>query len=167
MWRRSHAVESGCDRHGVGMARETKSLVFKARSGETNWRDTTIKVTYRSGGPASPSNYRPSCSIPILHKLFSQLLFKRLQPTQDDKPLTKQSSHRATPRQTTFTRSSNSDREHRVAPAAVGRSHRLQESLRHSGAQQCMDGLEGARHRGTIHTATHKALLPTTSISAH
>ena len=37
-----------------------------------NWRDTTNKVVYR-----------PVCSTPLLHKFFSQLLFRRPQPTLD------------------------------------------------------------------------------------
>ena len=37
-----------------------------------NWRDTTIKVIYR-----------PVCSTPLLYKFFSQLLFRRPQPTLD------------------------------------------------------------------------------------
>ena len=48
-----------------------------------NWRDTTTKVMHKSGSPSSPSTCRPICSIPILYRLFSQLFFKRLQPTLD------------------------------------------------------------------------------------
>ena len=47
------------------------------------WRDTTIKVIYKSGYPSSPSNNRPICSILICHILFNHLFFKRLQPTVD------------------------------------------------------------------------------------
>ena len=56
-------------------------------------------------------------------------------------PLTKQVSEWTTPRQTTFSRSSNSDRWP-PSGTAVGRSHRLQKSLRHSGTQQRLEGLK-------------------------
>ena len=39
-------------------------------------REVTIRVKYKSGEPASPSNYRPICSIPILYKLFSLTIFQ-------------------------------------------------------------------------------------------
>ena len=74
-----------------------------------NWRDTTIKVLHKSGDPSSFSNYRPICSIPIMHKLFSQLFFKRLQPTLDASQCDDQDG--ATPRRTTYSRSSSSGRE--------------------------------------------------------
>ena len=45
-----------------------------------NWRDTTIKAVYKRVGPSSPSYYRPVCSISIMCKVFTQLLFERLQP---------------------------------------------------------------------------------------
>ena len=48
-----------------------------------NWRDTTVKSVYKSRDSASPPNCRPMCSIPILYKLCSQLLFKRQQPALD------------------------------------------------------------------------------------
>ena len=52
-----------------------------------------------------------------------------------------------------------------MAPATLGRSHRLQETIRHRGAQKRVEGLRGTRQRGTNHTATHKAPRPTTSNS--
>ena len=47
-----------------------------------NWRDTTIRSRYKS--LASPPNYRPTCSMFILSKLFSHLLFKRLRQKATD-----------------------------------------------------------------------------------
>ena len=41
-----------------------------------NLRDSAIQVICKSGDPSSSTNYRPICSIPILYKLFSQLVFR-------------------------------------------------------------------------------------------
>ena len=88
-----------------------------------NWRDTTINVLCKSGNRASPSNKRPICSI-VQTLQMEQGYNPRWTPTG---ALTKQASDGATPRLTTFSRSSeNPSLSHRAAPAAVGRSHRLQ-----------------------------------------
>ena len=110
-----------------------------------NWRETTVKVKYTSWSPASPSNHRHICSILILYKLISQLLFKRLQPTHKttSKPLPRQVSDQATPRQTTFARSSNSDRE---PPSGTKRCGSLPSTSRKHSTR--MGGLEGTRRRG-------------------
>ena len=119
------------------------------------------------GDPASPSNYRPVCSISMLYKLFSQLLFKGLQPTLDDK----QSQHQAgfrpgystTDHLFTFQQLRQRATEwYQPLWVAATSSKKI---FRHSGAQQRVDGLEGIEK--TIHTATHKTLRPATSISAY
>ena len=103
---------------------------------------------------------------PHLSKLFS-LLFKRRQTPPDDNQTADQAGfktrllHVRRPSHVLATPTES----HRGAPA--GRSHRLQESLRRSGAQPCMGGLERTRRRGTIHTTTHKLPRLATSISAH
>ena len=74
----------------------------------SNWRDTTIKVRYKSSDPSSPSNYRP-----FLYKLFSQLFFDRLQPTLDASQSVDQAGFKPGyfHDRTLFLRSNNSDRE--------------------------------------------------------
>ena len=47
------------------------------------WRKTIIKVLYKSGDSKLPQNYRPIASIPILYKLFSRLLYNRLEKMLD------------------------------------------------------------------------------------
>ena len=47
------------------------------------WQHTLIKVIYKSGDPKLPQNYRPIATIPILYKLFSRLLYNRLEPALD------------------------------------------------------------------------------------
>ena len=49
----------------------------------TSWREVAIKVLYKSGDPQQPQNYRPIAIIPILYKLFSKLLYNRLEPILD------------------------------------------------------------------------------------
>ena len=83
----------------------------RATATKPNWRDTAIKVIHKSGEPSSPSIYRPlvrspSCTNPSAisspnhyNPSWTPIIF-----------LTNQASDRATPRQTIFSRSSNSDR---------------------------------------------------------
>ena len=67
------------------------------------WRDTTIKVIYKSGDPSLPSFYRPMCWIPILYKLLSSSSSSDYNPRETPtSPLTKQVSDQAAPRQTTY-----------------------------------------------------------------
>ena len=44
----------------------------------TSWRHSVISVIYKSGNAKEPQNYRPICIIPVLYKLFSKLMNKRL-----------------------------------------------------------------------------------------
>ena len=48
-----------------------------------SWRKTIIKVLHKSGDSKLPQNYRPIASIPILYKLFSRLLYNRLEKILD------------------------------------------------------------------------------------
>ena len=48
-----------------------------------SWRQTVITVIPKAGDLSQPQNYRPICSIPSLYKLFSKLLYTRLQPQLD------------------------------------------------------------------------------------
>ena len=42
------------------------------------WKETSMKVMFKSGDPQLPENYRPICIIPILYKLFSKVLGGRI-----------------------------------------------------------------------------------------
>ena len=91
-----------------------------------NWRDTTMTVRYKRGKTRHHHNYRPMCSIPHL--------------VQNSKVSSSSSDYnsRWTPTSPGFRRRySTTDhlftiqrfrQSHRVAPVAVGRSHRLQKS---------------------------------------
>ena len=48
-----------------------------------SWRHSVISVIYKSGNSTEPGNYRPICIIPVLYKLFSKLMYKRLYPILD------------------------------------------------------------------------------------
>ena len=87
-----------------------------------DWRDTTIKVIYKSGDRASQSNNRHHLFDPTLYNLFSQLLFRRLQPTLDANWSADQAGFRRSYSTSDhfFMFQQNSHIEHRVAPAAVG-----------------------------------------------
>ena len=61
----------------------TKKAIHPNEQPPSNWRETTIKMIFKSGGQASPSNYRPIRSISILYNLFGRLVFKRRQPSLD------------------------------------------------------------------------------------
>ena len=47
------------------------------------WKHSVISVIYKSGDATLPQNYRPICIIPLLYKLFSTLLYKRIYPILD------------------------------------------------------------------------------------
>ena len=47
------------------------------------WKHTRITVIYKSGDKQQPHNYRPISTIPLLYKLFSRLLYNRMEPTLD------------------------------------------------------------------------------------
>ena len=50
----------------------------------TTWRRTTIKVIHKSGDTRLPQNYRPISIIPLLYKLFSRLIYNRLETQLDE-----------------------------------------------------------------------------------
>ena len=49
----------------------------------SSWKHSVIKVLHKSGDRQLPNNYRPIATIPILYKLFSRLLYNRLEPVLD------------------------------------------------------------------------------------
>eukprot|EP00959_Pyramimonas_sp_CCMP1952_P439546 9201969-Pyramimonas_sp.AAC.1 len=58
------------------------------------WRHTVIKVMPKSGDPQQAKNYIPICTIPLLYKLFSRLLYNRLQPVLDKRQTDDQAGFR-------------------------------------------------------------------------
>ena len=59
------------------------SIIEPSMPTPETWRKTIIKVLYKSGDSKLPQNYRPIASIPILYKLFSRLLYNRLEKILD------------------------------------------------------------------------------------
>ena len=53
-------------------------LSFRGEPPDT-WKQTVIKVLYKSGDSKLPQNYSPISIIPLLCKSFSRLLYNRLQ----------------------------------------------------------------------------------------
>ena len=48
-----------------------------------DWRKTRISVIFKSGDATLAKNYRPISVLPILYKIFSILIYCRLEPTLD------------------------------------------------------------------------------------
>ena len=48
-----------------------------------SWSHSVISVIHKSGDATQPQNYRPISIIPMLYKLFSKLLYRRLYPILD------------------------------------------------------------------------------------
>jgi hypothetical protein len=44
------------------------------------WKENVFKVLFKSGDRRQAKNYRPICVLPLLYKLFSSMLYSRLQP---------------------------------------------------------------------------------------
>ena len=42
------------------------------------WASSSIRVLFKKGDPKMPENYRPVCIVPILYKLFSRIICKRI-----------------------------------------------------------------------------------------
>ena len=49
------------------------------------WRVTKLKVIFKKGDPELPKNYRPISIIPVMSKLFSTILYKRIQGLIDSR----------------------------------------------------------------------------------
>eukprot|EP00973_Karenia_brevis_P090856 12404623-Karenia_brevis.AAC.1 len=57
-------------------------------------KHTTIAVLHKSGDTRLPQNYRPIAIVPLLYKLFSKLLYNRLEPTLDKQQCADQAGFR-------------------------------------------------------------------------
>ena len=58
------------------MIHEVFNLIVKQNSmtnpmTPSSWKNSYVTVIYKIGDPTKPENYRPICSVPMLHKLFS------------------------------------------------------------------------------------------------
>ena len=44
----------------------------------SSWKNVMVTVIYKKGDPTKPENCCPTCSFPVLHNLFSTMLYERL-----------------------------------------------------------------------------------------
>ena len=58
------------------------------------WKQTTITILHKSDDPKLPQNYRPISIIPVLYKVFSKLLYNRLDPQLDQQQTPDQAGFR-------------------------------------------------------------------------
>ena len=59
------------------------------------WKKVKIKVIYKKGDVENVGNYRPTCSLPALYKLFTTILYSRLYPRLDQKQAEDQTGFRS------------------------------------------------------------------------
>ena len=71
-----------CDDETREIVRQIFNEILK-RNGFTpeDWKKVTIKAIHKKGAVQNMSNYRPICSLPALHKLFSTILYGRITPS--------------------------------------------------------------------------------------
>ena len=60
------------------------------------WKKVKIKVIHKKGDVENVSNYRPICSLPALYKLFSTILYGRLDPVLDQRQAEDQAGFKKT-----------------------------------------------------------------------
>ena len=60
------------------------------------WKKVKINVIHKKGDVENVSNYRPICSLPVLYKLFSTILYGRLYPMLDQKQAEDEAGFRKT-----------------------------------------------------------------------
>ena len=59
-----------------------------------SWKSTVVTVIPKNGDFTFPENYRSICTILLHYKLFSRLLYNRLQPTLDSRQTADQAGFR-------------------------------------------------------------------------
>ena len=59
------------------------SILKNSIESPDSWRSTKMKVIFKKGDVQLPKNYRPISIIPVLAKLYSTILYQRLQPLLD------------------------------------------------------------------------------------
>ena len=58
------------------------------------WKESVVRVLYKSGPSNAAANYRPITIIPLLYKLFAILLLNRIEPTIEKQQSTDQAAYR-------------------------------------------------------------------------
>ena len=91
-----------CDDETREMVRQLFNEITKRNNFTPDeWKKVRIKVIHKKGDVENVSNYRPICSLPALHKLFSTILYGRLYPMLDQKQAEDQAGFRKLTRQQT------------------------------------------------------------------
>ena len=86
-----------CDDETREMVRQLFNEIIK-RDNLTpdEWKKVKIKVIHKKSDVENVSNYRPNCSLPALHNMFSTILYERLYPMLDQKQAEDQAGFRKT-----------------------------------------------------------------------
>ena len=88
-------VSEPCDEETREMVRQIFNEIIKRNEfTPEDWKKVTIKVTHKKGDVEIVSNYLPICSLLVLYKLFSTILYGRLYPVLDQKQAEDQSGFR-------------------------------------------------------------------------
>ena len=86
-----------CDDETREMVRQLFNEIIKRNNfTPEEWKKVKIKVIHKKGDVENVSNYRPICSFPALHKLFSTILYGRLYPMLDQRQAEDQAGFRKT-----------------------------------------------------------------------
>ena len=75
-------VKEALDYGGIELAEELadifNQILFRTSAIPQSWRMSKISILFKKGDRRLPENYRPICIIPIIYKLFSRVLLKRI-----------------------------------------------------------------------------------------
>ena len=86
-----------CDAETREMVRQLfNEIIMRNSFTPDEWKKVKIKVIHKKGDVEDVSNYRPSCSLPSMYKLFSTILYGRLYPMLDQKQAENQAGFRKT-----------------------------------------------------------------------
>ena len=76
-------LKFGGERLCVVMLQEFNNIIKPSSPIPKEWSKTLIKVLHKNGDARLPQNYRPIATIPLLYKLFSRMIYNRLEPILD------------------------------------------------------------------------------------
>ena len=82
---RAEDIKACDDETSEKVRRIFNEIIKRNESTPEAWKKMKIKVIYRKGDVEIVGNYRPICSLPALYKLFSTILYGRLNPRLDQK----------------------------------------------------------------------------------
>ena len=86
-----------CDDETREMVRQLFNEIIKRNNFTLEeWKKVKIKVIHKKGDVENVSNYRPMCSLLALYKLFSTILYGRIDPMLDQKQAEYQAGFRKT-----------------------------------------------------------------------